>query len=130
MCVCVCPRARALCNIRAGSGLANTESTVYVYIYIICGVLHEKRSRNWLRVLFAPAVTREGHMSCNCAYRLPFAQIVFVYLYLYLYIYIDARGSSWKQAATDDPCSSSVSTRILYAGTNIYNVCIYSVLCK
>lgn len=27
--------------------------------------VHEKRSRNWLRVLFAPAVTREGHMSCN-----------------------------------------------------------------
>lgn len=48
----------------------------------------------------------------------------------YIYIYIDARGSSWKQAATDDPCSSSVSTRILYTQVQIYTTCVYSVLFK
>lgn len=73
--------ARALCNIRAGSGLYSEHGEHNTqYVYTMCGVLHEKRSRNWLRVLFAPAVTREGHMSCNCAYRLPFAQIVYIYI--------------------------------------------------
>jgi len=73
--MCVPARARSAIYALGADYIANTEST-------ICGVLHEKRSRNWLRVLFAPAVTREGHMSCNCAYRLPFAQIVRIYIYI------------------------------------------------
>lgn len=34
-------------------------------VCVVGETLHEKRSRNWPRVSFAPAVTREGHMSCG-----------------------------------------------------------------
>lgn len=113
----MCPRARALCNIRAGSGLYSE--------------LHGEHNTQ-----SAACYTRNGH-EIGSVYYLPppllvkdicraTARIVCLLHKSYTYIYMYRRTRLLVKTSRNrrSLLQFRVYTNSLYAGTNTYNVCI------
>lgn len=118
--MCVPARARSAIYALGADYIANTESIIH----------NLRRATRETVTKLAPCIICPRRYSWRTYVVQLRVSSAFCTNRTYINIYIDARGSSWKQAATDDPCSSSVSTRILYTRVQIYTTCVYSVLFK